>query len=114
MDMNRWIGCGRITKDAERSESQNGNTKVKFRMAVNDRRSDDTLFINILVFGKMADALGEYLTGGRMVCVEGKLKVKDYEDKDGVAKTSICVMADEISLGPVPKEKLATTTVGAD
>jgi len=69
-------------------------------MAVNDRRNDDTLFLNVLCFGKMAEALGPYLTRGLLVGVQGKLKVDDYEDKEGVKRTSICVMADEISLGP--------------
>jgi len=71
-------------------------------MAVNDRRNDDTLFLNILCFGKMAEALGPHLTRGLLVGVQGKLKVDDYEDKEGIKRSSICVMADEISLGPKP------------
>jgi single-strand DNA-binding protein len=73
---------------------------AKFRIAVNDRRSDDTLFLNVLCFGKMADALSPHLTKGLLVGVQGKLKIDDYEDKNGVMRNSICVMADEISLGP--------------
>jgi single-stranded DNA-binding protein len=44
--------------------------------------------------------LSEHLTKGRLVGVQGKLKIDDYQDKDGNTKNSICVMADEISLGP--------------
>ncbi len=102
MNINTWLGCGRLTKDAEQSTTQKGTTMSKFRMAVNDRRNDDTLFLNILCFGKMAEALGEHLTRGRLVGVQGKLKIDDYEDKNGDTRTSICVMADEISLGPEP------------
>ena len=100
MNINKWIGCGRLTKDAETSITQKGTTMSKFRLAVNDRRNDDTLFLNILCFGKMAEALGPHLTRGLLVGVEGKLKIDDYEDKNGINRTSICVMADEISLGP--------------
>lgn len=100
MNINRWIGCGRLTKDAESSVTKKGTTMSKFRLAVNDRRNDDTLFLNILCFGKMAEALGPHLTRGLLVGVEGKLKIDDYEDKNGINRTSICVMADEISLGP--------------
>jgi single-strand DNA-binding protein len=100
MNINQWVGCGRLTKDAESSTTQKGTSMSKFRMAVNDRRNDDTLFLNVLCFGKMAEALGPYLTRGLLVGVQGKLKVDDYEDKEGVKRTSICVMADEISLGP--------------
>jgi single-strand DNA-binding protein len=100
MNINTWLGCGRLTKDAEVTLTQKGTTMAKFRMAVNDRRNEDTLFLNVLCFGKMAEALKEHLTRGRLVGVQGKLKIDDYQDKDGNLKNSVCVMADEISLGP--------------
>ena len=73
---------------------------AKFRMAVNDRRNEDTLYLNVLCFGKMAEALKDHLQKGRLVGVQGKIKVDDYEDKNGNSRTSVCVMADDISLGP--------------
>ena len=100
MNINQWIGCGRLTKDAETSVTKKGTSMAKFRLAVNDRRNDDTLFLNILCFGKMAEALGPHLTRGLLVGVQGKIKIDDYEDKNGVKRNSICVMADDISLGP--------------
>lgn len=100
MNINTWLGCGRLTRDAELSTTQKGTAMAKFRMAVNDRRNEDTLFLNVLCFGKMAEALKDHLTRGRLVGVQGKLKIDDYQDKDGNTKNSICVMADEISLGP--------------
>lgn len=100
MNINTWLGCGRLTKDAELSKTQKGTTMSKFRMAVNDRRNDETLYLNVLCFGKMAEALNEHLKRGRLVGVQGKLKIDDYQDKDGNTKNSVCVMADEISLGP--------------
>ncbi len=107
MNINTWLGCGRLTKDAELSTTQKGTMMAKFRMAVNDRRNEDTLFLNILCFGKMAEALKDHLKKGRLVGVQGKLKIDDYQDKEGNQKNSICVMADEISLGP-------SGTVGQD
>ena len=53
MNINQWVGCGRLTKDAEASVTQKGTSMSKFRLAVNDRRSDDTLFLNVLCSGKM-------------------------------------------------------------
>ena len=50
MNINQWVGCGRLTKDADNGETKKGTTMSKFRMAVNDRRTDDTLFLNILCF----------------------------------------------------------------
>lgn len=107
MNINMWLGCGRLTKDAEFSVTQKGTSMTKFRMAVNDRRNEETLYLNVLCFGKMAEALKEHLKVGRLVGVQGKIKVDDYKDKDGNQRSSVCVMADEISLGPSssPKEK---------
>lgn len=101
MNINTWLGCGRLTKNAELSTTQKGTAMAKFRMAVNDRRNDETLYLNVLCFGKMAEALSDHLTKGRLVGVQGKIKIDDYQDKDGNTKNSICVMADEISLGPL-------------
>ena len=75
---------------------------TKFRLAVNDRRMDDTLFINILCFGKMAENLNPMLIKGRLISVTGKLKIDDYVDEKENKKSSVCIMADEISLGPDP------------
>tara|TARA_R110000868_G_scaffold315517_3_gene576404 strand:+ start:2682 stop:3017 length:336 start_codon:yes stop_codon:yes gene_type:complete len=100
MNMNHWNGAGRLTKDADFSETQKGTSMSKFRMAVNDRRSDDTLYLNVLCFGKMAEALKDHLKRGRLVGVQGKIKIDDYQDKEGNPRNSVCCMADEISLGP--------------
>ena len=102
MNMNHWNGAGRLTRDADFSVTQKGTSMSKFRMAVNDRRNDDTLYLNVLCFGKMAEALKEHLTRGRLVGVQGKIKVDDYTDKEGNPRNSVCVMADEITLGPNP------------
>lgn len=100
MNINTWLGCGRLTRDADFSTTKKGSSMAKFRMAVNDRRNDDTLYLNVLCFGKMAEALQAHLTKGRLVGVQGKIKVDDYNDKEGNPRNSVCVMADEISLGP--------------
>ena len=53
MNQNCWNGAGRLTKDADFGETKKGTPMSKFRLAVNDRRNDDTLFVNVLCFGKM-------------------------------------------------------------
>jgi len=103
MNQNSWNGAGRLTKDAELGTTRKGTSMSKFRLAVNDRRNDDTLFINILCFGKMAENLNPMLKKGRLVSITGKLKIDDYEAEDGKMRNSICIMADEISLGPDPE-----------
>ena len=102
MNQNCWNGAGRLTKDAEFTNTKKGTPMSKFRLAVNDRRNDDTLFVNVLCFGKMAENLNPMLLKGRLVSITGKLKIDDYEDDKQQKKSSVCIMADEISLGPDP------------
>ena len=109
MNINSWLGCGRLTRDADFNVTQKGTSMAKFRMAVNDRRNDDTLYLNVLCFGKMAEALKDHLKRGRLVGVQGKIKIDDYTDKEGKEKMSVCVMADEISLGPSSSPKEGTS-----
>ena len=109
MNLNCWLGCGRLTKDAEFTTTKKGTPMSKFRMAVNDRRNDDTLFLNILCFGKMAENLQPKLVKGRLVSIQGKIKIDDYEDAEHNKRSSICVMADEISLGPSPESIVSNT-----
>ena len=104
MNQNCWNGAGRLTKDAEFTTTKKGTSMSKFRLAVNDRRNDDTLFINVLCFGKMAENLNPMLMKGRLVSITGKLKIDDYEDAEQNKKSSVCIMADEISLGPDPAQ----------
>tara|TARA_R110000796_G_scaffold228892_2_gene346133 strand:- start:342 stop:686 length:345 start_codon:yes stop_codon:yes gene_type:complete len=111
MNLNCWNGAGRLTKDAEFSTTKKGTSMSKFRMAVNDRRNDDTLFINILCFGKMAENLQPKLLKGRLVGIVGKLKIDDYEDAEQNKKNSVCIMADDISLGPDPSSIVSSTIV---
>ena len=113
MNINSWLGCGRLTRDAEFNTTQKGTSMTKFRMAVNDRRNDDTLYLNVLCFGKMAESLKDHLKKGRLVGVQGKIKIDDYTDKEGNPRNSVCVMADEISLGPSGSNSNAETETEA-
>ena len=110
MDSNCWTGVGRLTKDAEFSVTKKGTPMSKFRMAVNDRRNDKTLFINVLCFGKMAENLQSRLVRGRPVSIQGKLNIDDYEDENQNKRSSVCIMADEISLGRDPSSSTSEDT----
>lgn len=100
MNLNSCTLSGRLTKDADLSTTTKGTSMSKFRIAVNDRRNDDTLFVNVLCFGKAAENLQPMLTRGRLVGVQGKLQIRDYQDNEGQNRTSVAIMADNIELGP--------------
>ncbi len=100
MNLNVVTLSGRLTADAELKQTDGGTSICNFRLAVNDRRKEDkTIFLNIVVFGKQAEALAEHLTKGKLVGVAGRLDIDTYE-KDGVKRDSVSVIANDIQLGP--------------
>lgn len=114
MDSNCWLGVGRLTKDAELTTTKKGTPMSKFRMAVNDRRNDKTLFINVRCFNRIAEAFHPHLVKGREISVQGKLNIDDYMDENNNRRNSVCVMADEISLGHNPSATSNTTDSEAE
>ena len=104
MNVNCWLGCGRLTKDAEFSTTKKGTPMSKFRLAVNNRRSDETLFVNVMCFGKLAEMLQPKLVKGRVAHIQGKLSIEDYEDDQHNKRSSVCIMADDIELGYSPDQ----------
>jgi single-strand DNA-binding protein len=111
MNSNVWIGVGRLTKDAELTTTKSGTPMSKFRLAINNRRNDETLFVNVLCFGKMAEALQPKLVKGRIAHVQGKLNIENYEDAESNKRSSVCIMADEIELGYSPDRIVKNETV---
>jgi len=80
---NRIILIGNLTKDPELRYSPQGTPVSSFTIAVNSNfKSGDqkeTLFIDVVVFGKTAEACGQYLSKGRPVLVEGRLRERRWE-----------------------------------
>jgi single-strand DNA-binding protein len=95
--MNRVELTGRMTKDAElRFTPGTGNAVANFSIAVEDGFGDKkkAYFINIVVWGKSAEAVANYTHKGSKIAVIGKLTVRDYEAKDGTKKYITEVVAD--------------------
>lgn len=98
--VNKWIGIGNLTRDPEVKEIASGNM-VKFGLACNERwgGEDHVEFVNIVVFGKLADICSQYLAKGKQVYVEGKLSTSSW-DKDGEKRYRTEVIArDMVMLG---------------
>ncbi len=87
--MNNVTLVGRLTKDPElRYVGEKNRAVTNFILAVdreykNSQGERDTDFINIEVWGKQAEVLCEYMTKGRMIGIEGKIKVDKYKNENG-------------------------------
>jgi single-strand DNA-binding protein len=90
MSVNRAFLIGNLGKDPEVRFTPGGQAVARFPVATsevwNDRegqRQERTEWHNIVVWGKQAEACGQYLAKGRQVFVEGSIRTRQYDDKDG-------------------------------
>ncbi|UED72113.1 single-stranded DNA-binding protein [Brevibacillus sp. HD3.3A] len=84
--MNKAILIGNLTKDPELRYTPNGVAVTTFTVAINrPRRSEnqETDFINIVAWQKLADLAAEYLAKGRQCAVEGRIQTRNYDNKEG-------------------------------
>lgn len=102
-DMNKWIGIGRLARDAEMKYTSGGMAICKFAIAVNARVkqgeswADEASFFDVTVFGKAAESINQYLVKGKQVAIEGRLK-QDRWEKDGQTHSRVVINADNVQL----------------
>lgn len=99
--MNKIILIGNLTKDPENATTQNGVNYTRFNLAVNRRipnaageRTAD--YFDIIAWRQLADSCFKYLHKGSKVGITGAVQRRQYTDKNGVARTSFDVVADEV------------------
>ncbi|MGE5604498.1 MAG: single-stranded DNA-binding protein [Bacteroidota bacterium] len=86
--MNHIVLIGRLTRDPELRYTPNGVAVANFDLAVdrpttNQQGERQTDFIRIVVWQKQAELCANYLKKGRLVGVEGRLQIRNYETQDG-------------------------------
>ena len=72
---------GRLTRDPELRQTQNGTAVTSFSLAVNDR--EETNFFDCVAWKSTAEFVCQYLQKGSMVVVEGRLQTRDWKDQNG-------------------------------
>ena len=106
MSINRVIITGNLTRDPELNRSQSGMAILKMGVAVNDRRKNSTTgewedsvnFVDVTMFGTRAEAVSRFLSKGKQVGIEGKLRWHEWETQAGEKRSAIEVVADDIEL----------------
>jgi single-strand DNA-binding protein len=88
--VNKVIIVGNLGKDPEVRYTPSGRAVAKFPVATTDSwtdqensRQERTEWHNIVVWGKQAENCGQYLSKGRQVYLEGAIRSRSYDDKDG-------------------------------
>lgn len=97
--MNRVILLGRLTKDPEIRYTNSGKVVAGFALAVdrpfaNSNGEREADFINCQIWGKPAELMGNSVQKGQRVLVEGRLQIRQYEDKQGAKRYAAEVVCD--------------------
>lgn len=106
--LNKVLLMGNLTRDPELRYVPSGSAVANFSVAVNrtykdnaGEKKEDVSFIRVVVWGRMAEICGEYLTKGRAVLVEGRLKSRAWEGQDGQKRSALDVVATNVQfVGP--------------
>jgi single-strand DNA-binding protein len=106
--MNQFYGIGNLVRDPEVRTTNAGIKVCNFTIAINRRMKNNgeqqTDFLNIVAWRQLAELCEKYLSKGKKVAVIGSIQVRNYEDKNGVKRTSWDILADEIEfLSPADK-----------
>jgi single-strand DNA-binding protein len=102
-DINHVVLVGRLTRNAELKYTNNGAAVSKFSIAINQRRKkeeqwvDEAHFFDIVLWGKSAESINQYLVKGKQVGVEGQLRQNRWE-QDGQARSKVEIFATNVML----------------
>jgi len=102
-DINRVFLVGRLTRDAELRVTTSGTPVAKFSIAVNrskksgDQWDEEVNYFDIVLWGKIAEALSKYLLKGKQVAVDGELRQSRWE-QEGQNRSKVEIHAANIQL----------------
>ena len=101
--LNRVFLIGNLTRDPELKYTQSGLAVCDFGLAVNRRYKtsqgedrEETLFADITVFARQAETSSEYLSKGRPVFIEGRLKLDQWTNSEGQKRSKLSVVAERV------------------
>jgi len=108
MYINKAILFGNLTRDPELRALPSGMNVASFSIATNrtfkdrdGKKQEQTDFHNVVVFGRQADIINQYLKKGSSVLIEGRIQNRSWDDKKtGEKKFRTEVVAENVQFGP--------------
>ena len=110
-DINRVFLVGRLTRDAEIKYTTSNLPVCEFSIAVKTAKREgeqwveSTMFLDrISLWGKRAEAIAEYLLKGRLIFLEGRLRMDEWE-QEGQKRKALRIVATDVQILSVPKSE---------
>ena len=123
--VNKVILLGNLGANPEMRFTQGGQAVANLRLATSERWTDrngqkqeTTEWHRVVVFGKQAEIVGQYLTKGRQVFVEGRIQTRQWQDQQGQKRYTTEVVAQRVEFiggrGQGPADDVGATVPPAD
>ena len=100
-NFNKVILMGNLTRDPQLRFLPSNTEVCDFGLAINRRYrgqdgelKDETCFVDVDVFGKQAKTISQYMTKGRAILVEGRLRFRQWTTEDGQKRNKLSVVAE--------------------
>ncbi len=107
LSFNKVFLAGNLTQDPQLRYTPQGTPVATVRVAANTSYKDrmgelkkETCFINVVVWGQMAEVCNQYLQKGRPVFIEGRLQSRSWQDNEGKSRNTIEVRAQRVQFLP--------------
>ena len=123
--VNKLIIIGNVGSDPEMRFTPNGNPVTSFRVATNWRyttsqgeRREETEWFTVVAWSRLAEPCNQFLTKGRLVYVEGRLRTRTWESQDGEKRFRNEIVADKVTFldrqvaAPLPEEGVEGAETG--
>jgi len=98
---NKTLLLGNLTRDIELRHLPSGSAVANVGLAVNRRyrtsdgeNREETTFVDCEAFGRQAEVMSQYLSKGRPVFIEGRLKLDQWQDKEGNNRSKLKVVVE--------------------
>ena len=107
MYLNKALIIGNLTRDPEQRSLPSGVQVSSFSVATNrvykdknGARQESTDYHNVVVFGRQAETVSQYLRKGASVLVEGRMQTRSWDGPDGKKNYRTEIVADRVQFGP--------------
>ena len=109
---NKVILMGNLTRDPETRVTPSGLTICKLGLAVSRNystkdceRREETTFVDVDAFGRQAEVITKYMSKGKPIMLEGRLRLDQWEGNDGQKRSKLCVVLENFQFVGGPREE---------
>ncbi|NLX15179.1 MAG: single-stranded DNA-binding protein [Phycisphaerales bacterium] len=107
---NRVILAGNLTRDPQLSYTPSNTPVCEFGLASNRRwrdrdgnNKDEVCFVDLIAYGRQAEVINQYMTKGRSILIEGRLRYRQWTNKEGQNRNKMDVVVETFTfLGSGP------------